>query len=493
MTNDLKDKPSTGSFGGRTLRPAAAPATGPVGEGAPGSAPLRSPDGAPASKQTGSGPLADTGSGRLVPRPPLIPEPQSIEETGLNSSLLTDLILKTIYFAGQITAQEISQQVKLPFSNIVESVLDFLKREELVGIIGSRGFGERGFQYAIAPKGGERVREALLRSQYVGPAPVPLKTWVERVKAQSITSNVVRQEDVRAALAHLVLSPKTFRKIGPAVNSGRSIFLYGPPGNGKTTIAQAMATLLKGMVYIPYAIDVDSQIIRVYDRLNHVAVAENNGDAGPQRAAGDQREDTRWVLCKRPVVIVGGELTLNNLDLIYDPSSKFYEAPFQMKASNGLFMIDDFGRQQVRPQDLLNRWIVPLETRIDFLTLHTGKKIEVPFDQLLVFSTNLDPKSLVDDAFLRRIRHKIEIPDPTDADFYQIFQRVAAARKVQFDQQAFIYLLQEWYIKKGRAPKAVHPRDLLDQILDITNYQGIHPAMTKELLVQACEAYFVNL
>ena len=412
----------------------------------------------------------------------VLPEPRSIEETGLNDGFIADLVLKIIYIRGQITANEICGNIKLPFSNLIEPVLDYLKREEMVGVIGSRGIGERAFQYAIAPKGIDRVREALARSQYAGPAPVPITMWAERVRAQSIARNIVRPEDVRIALSELVLSPRTFRKIGPAVNSGRSMFVYGPPGNGKTTIAQSIGRhLLKGYVYIPYAIEADGHVIRMYDPLNHEAVEQDKGG------------DARWVLCQRPVVIVGGELMLRNLDLIYDPISKYYEAPFQMRASNGLFMIDDFGRQQERPQDLLNRWIVPLETRIDFLTLHTGKKIEIPFDELIVFSTNLDPKSLVDEAFLRRIRHKIEVPDPTDAEYLSIFQRVAATRNIAFDQQAFIYLMQEWYIKKHRALKAVHPRDILDHILDVCNYTGTKPVMTKDMLDQACDAYFVSL
>ncbi len=411
-----------------------------------------------------------------------IPEPQSIAETGLNEGFIADLILKTIYLSGQISANDICNNVKLPFANIVERILDFLKHEEMVGVVSTRGIGERGFIYAMAPKGIERVREAMARSAYVGPAPVPITTWVERVRAQSISGNLVRPEDVRLALSELVLSPRTFRKIGPAVNSGRSMFVYGPPGNGKTSIAEAIGKhLLKGSVSIPYALEANGHIIRLYDKLSHEAVEQ------------EPRGDARWVICRRPIVIVGGELLLQNLDLIYDPISKYYEAPFQMRASNGLFMIDDFGRQQVRPQDLLNRWIVPLETRIDYLTLHTGQKLEIPFDELIVFSTNLDPKALVDEAFLRRIRHKIEVPDPSDADFLAIFQRVAAQRVIPFDVDGFKYLLQEWYIKKHRALKAVHPRDILDQILDICNYQGTKPAMTKDLIDQACDAYFVNL
>jgi len=437
---------------------------------------------------TGRPPVRPSGGGsRQGTNASSVPEPQSIAESGLSESLITDLIVKIIYNAGQISGHEIYQQVKLPFKAVVEPMLDFLKREEMVSVIGARGIGERGYQYALAGKGVERTREALGRNQYVGAAPVPLTRWAKQVLAQSVDGQIVRAEDVRAALADLIISPDIFRKIGPAVNSGRSLFLFGPPGNGKTVIARAIARMQKGLVYIPHAIEVGGNIIRMYDRLNHEAV-----DAPPNEP-GAPGPDERWVLCKRPVMVVGGELTLNNLDLIYDPQSKHYEAPFQMKAINGMFLIDDFGRQQMRPQDLLNRWIVPLETRVDYLTLHTGKKIEIPFDELIAFSTNLDPKALVDEAFLRRIRHKIEIKNPSDVEFYQIFQRMAASRKVPFDQQVFVYLMQEWYIKQKRGLRAVHPRDLLDQIIDIANYEGVAPAMTKEMIDQACASYFVEL
>jgi len=422
--------------------------------------------------------------------PPLLLEPGSVEETGIGMGFLSDLALKTIYFAGELSAHDIARSLCLPFANVVDRILDFLKREELVSITGSKGFDERGFQYTISSKGSARAREALGRSGYSGPAPVSLAAYTAVIKQQSIEGVVVRASDVQAALSHLVLNPKTMRKVGPAVNSGRSIFIYGPPGNGKTSIAQAIAGLLKGQVYIPYAVQVEGHVIKVYDPLNHQAEG-SDGDKTP--VPGEKRVDPRWVLCRRPVVIVGGELTLSSLDLLYDENAKYYEAPFQMKANGGMFMIDDFGRQQVRPQDLLNRWIVPLETRVDYLTLHTGKKIEIPFDQLIVFSTNIDPKQLVDEAFLRRIRHKIEVPDPSDAEYLQIFQRVCAARRIQFDQEAFIYLLQEHYIKQKRSLKAVHPRDIIDQIIDIAHYLGVRPALTRDLIDQACESYFVNL
>lgn len=419
-------------------------------------------------------------------------EPRSIEETGLHMGFLADLVLKTVYFAGELSAQEISEQVHLPFVGVLDSVLEFLKREELLGITGSTGFGERGYRYVISQKGTVRVREALERSQYTGPAPVTLDAYRRVVLAQALENVRVTPEDVRRALAHLVLSQEMIDRIGPAVNSARSLFLYGPPGNGKTTIAGAIPSMLKGDVYVPYAVAVGNSVIKVFDAHNHRPIE----DPEEPRALGslrDRRRDRRWVKIKRPMIMTGGELTLETLDLIFDPISKTYEAPFQMKANGGLFLIDDFGRQQVRPRDLLNRWIVPLETRVDFLTLQTGMKIEIPFQVLIVFSTNLDPKELVDEAFLRRIRHKLEVGNPTDREYHEIFRRVCKARNIEYDQQAFIYLLKEYYIKPKRELKSVHPRDIVDQIIDIATYRGIRPTLSKELIDQACSAYFVEL
>ncbi len=420
----------------------------------------------------------------------LLSEPRTIDETGMSRGFLSDLALKTIYSVGELSGQAIAEQLRLPFSGVVEEALTFLKREQLVSITGSRGFDERAFRYSIASAGIERVREALNRSQYVGPAPVTLEAYQRVMTSQSISGVVVSSERVQQALSHLVINSDMLMKIGPAVNSGRSIFLFGPPGDGKTVIAKAMASMLGGEMYIPYAMEVDGHIIKVFDELNHQTV--DGGDEVVSRPEGG-RHDRRWIPIRRPVVVTGGELTLESLDLVYDDTSKYYEAPFQMKANGGMFLIDDFGRQQVRPRDLLNRWIVPLETRVDYLTLHTGKKIEIPFDQLIVFSTNIDPKALVDEAFLRRIRHKIQVGNPSEREFYEIFIRVAAEREVPFDQDGFMYLMRHYYLKTKRELRAVHPRDIADQIIDIAHYRGVEPALTKELIDQACSSYFVEI
>lgn len=440
--------------------------------------------------------------GSVARREPFTPPPVTrLEDSGLSALWLQDLALKILYFQGYLSGARIAEALALPFVGVVDQILETLKREKLVEVkaAGQSGLGESAYIYGITGLGLERAREALERSQYAGPAPVPLEDYNRAVIAQARQRPTVKDADLRQAFSHLVLSPQMYERIGPAVNSGTSIFLYGPPGNGKTSIARAIGNLTQNeTIYIPYALYVDGQVIKLFDEVNHRRAADDPplGSAGAGGTGGlrnPQKRDLRWVHIHRPFIMVGGELTLMGLDLVFDDVLKYYEAPFQVKANGGILLIDDFGRQQVRPRDLLNRWIVPLENRVDYLTLHTGRKIEVPFDVLVIFSTNLPPRDLVDEAFLRRLRHKIEVRDPSFDEYREIFKEVAAQKGVVYQESALAYLIQEWYIRRNRKLRASHPRDLCDQILDIARYFNVSPEMSKEMIDRAALAYFVEL
>ncbi len=420
-----------------------------------------------------------------------VPPPlQNIDDTGLNLLQLADLALKVLYYGGVLTGSKIADVVKLPYQNILEHVMEFLKREKFVEIRGGGALGASTYNFVITDLGASKAREAMERSQYAGPAPVPIQVYVQSMHEQNRNKAPVNQRLLRTVMENLVVSDDMLSKIGPAINSKRSIFLYGPPGNGKTTLSEKIGRLVLGEdIYIPYAIDIDGQIVQVFDSVNHELAKHHEA----VKMGTGLTTDPRWVQIKRPMIMVGGELTMAGLDLVYDEVNKYYEAPFQVKANSGMFLIDDFGRQQVRPVDLLNRWIVPLEKGVDFLTLANGRKVEVPFYVMIVFSTNLDPKDLVDEAFLRRIRYKIEVGNPTLDEFHQIFKIMCRIMNVPYDEQGFRYLIQEWYYKKDRDFRNVHPRDILSQLKDIANYLETPPKLTKELIDQACQSYFVEL
>jgi len=408
-------------------------------------------------------------------------EATSLEQTGLDLAFIAELTLKTLYARGTLLARDLVDALCLPYAGVLERALTQAKREELVEVTGSNGIGELAYRFSLTVKGRTRAQEMLERSGYVGPAPVTLQAYREVVRQQSLREQRVAPAAIHRSLADLVFDQSIVNALGQALNSGQALFLFGKPGNGKTALAQRVADIFGGEVLVPYAVMADGQIIRVFDRHHH----------HPVDTPLPPSVDRRWVLCRRPSIMVGGELTLEALDLIYDPHLRMYEAPLQMRANNGILLIDDFGRQQVSPRALLNRWIVPLEQRVDFLTLHTGKQIEIPFEGLIIFSTNLQPTDLVDEAFLRRIPNKIHVGNPSVRQFALIFQRQCQELGIPFDQQGLAYLLQKYYVKK-RELRACHPRDILRALAGAARYLGVEPRLTPELIDRACQSYFVD-
>ena len=409
--------------------------------------------------------------------------PRTVEETGLSLSFICDLVMKHVLLMGEFTLPEVAEKTKLPIS-VLDKAVDVLRREHMLETRGAQQFTKVAYKLAVTEAGKHRATDLLDVCRYVGPAPVSFEDYRSMVGTQTVKSIVVSEQSVNEAFAHLIVSEQLLKRIGPAVSSGKAIFLYGPPGNGKTSIAETIGEVLPGNIYMPHAVTVANEIVTVYDPVNNVAV-EPDGDAGAV--------DHRWVRVKRPVVMAGGELTLKTLDLDYNPVTNFYEAPLQMKANNGLFIVDDFGRQQMDPQSLLNRWIVPLERRIDLLTFHTGMKFEIPFDQLVVFSTNLEPKNLVDEAFLRRIRYKIKIDHPTRDEYEQIFVKMCEANGIPFKKALLDYLIDNYYNRLGVKLNACHPRDIIDHIIDTSIYYGRAAELTEETISAAWENYFVDM
>jgi predicted ATPase with chaperone activity len=423
------------------------------------------------------------------------PMPATLADTGLSAGFVADLLLKTLYVRGVLLGQDLAEAVRLPLA-LVDEQLHLLQQRQAVVVRGTSGHGRGAYLFDLAPAGRDRAQEALEASQYVGPAPVPLAQYRARLEAHSIRDVHVTRASIADGFRDVVLEDALLEALGPAINSAKSLFLYGESGNGKTLIADTIAGLLGGSMYVPHAVLVDGQILLVYDPVYHrpadePVAASGNGGVSMWRDFTAEH-DRRFVRVRRPVVVAGGELELDDLDLRYDAHTKLYQAPFQVKANGGVLIIDDFGRQRVPARDLLNRWIVPLEKRVDFLTLHTGSKFPIPFDCLLIFATNLDPKSLVDEAFLRRIHYKIHISDPTRAQYEEIFERCCAARGLEYTAAGVDFVYRDYYGTRGIAPRACHPRDLVDHLCDVARYLEVEARLTPELLERACASYFLD-
>jgi predicted ATPase with chaperone activity len=423
------------------------------------------------------------------------PVPVSLKEVGLNRDILIHLLVKVLHYAGEVTGAYLANRVRLPFT-IVDEFIEFIKSERLCEVKGMAGIGRPAYKYSITSMGRERAREFLEINQYTGPAPVPLSQYHAMTKRMATGRAYITQEAIAKEFSHLVLSKQMLDLLGPAINSGKSMFVYGAPGNGKTVVSESIGHMLGGEVYIPHAIDIDGIVVTIFDPINHkpydgVKISDAEGLRSPLLSSTEDF-DQRWVRCHRPFVFAGGELTLDMLDLSFNEISKFYEAPFQLKANGGVFLIDDFGRQLVRPKDLLNRWIVPLEKRVDYLTLHTGKKFEIPFDELIIFSTNMRPQDLVDEAFFRRIRYKVFFNNPTLEEYKEIFQTYCRGKNIVYNPVIVDYIHTEYYKKYNLELRCCHPRDLIEQVVDIARYLNVPPALSKDLIDSACNSYFVR-
>ncbi len=404
--------------------------------------------------------------------------PQTIAEIDVPQGVLEDLALKTLYLSGSLSVLELSEKTRLSFA-VAEELFIRMRAELLCQVTGMTGTIPH---IAITSQGRTRAIDLIAQSHYTGAAPVTLESYVRQTRKQSVQNVEVHAADVKRAFAHLVVDDETLRQFGTALNSGASIFLYGPAGVGKTTMAETLSRVLaEDEVWIPYAVEVDNQIITVYDPAIHKRIRESE----------PENHDERWVLCHRPGVLVGGELTGEMLDLQFNTTTKFYVGPLQMKANNGVLIIDDFGRQRLRPEELLNRWIVPLDRRIDFLTLAGGKKIEIPFEMLIVFASNMDPASLVDAAFLRRIQTKVKIGACTDDQFCEIFRRVAKDRGIECDAGVFYDLIDFVRGTLKQELRSCYPRDIVNQVVWAARYEGRKPYLDHAAIAQAVASYFL--
>src|SRR5271155_4609934 len=395
--------------------------------------------------------------------------PETLEQTGLTLGFLSDMLLRTLYTRGGMLGLDLARLLCLPFK-VLEEALGFLKHEKCIEVLGGDLIGRISYKFNLTEMGRRRAQEAFKMCAYIGPAPVPLEDYVEQTYRQAVTAIDISPEAIRAAFSHLVISEELFNAVGPAIVSGKSVFIYGPPGNGKTSITQSIGNFMNtsgGEIYVPSAVLAEGAIMTVFDSAVHERGEGDDEDrledneATIRRLLNTGTVDLRWVRVKRPVIVTGGELNLHMLDLKYSAEANFYQAPLHVKANGGVFLIDDFGRQLCSPKELLNRWIVPLENRIDYLSLASGQQFQVPFEQLTIFSTNLDPKDLVDDAFLRRMRHKVEITAPERVTYEKIFNNYVRKLGMNPCPEAIEYMYERYY-NKNRVTRASDCRDLLE-------------------------------
>lgn len=429
--------------------------------------------------------MSESGSVVQKATPAFMPASRNLEETGLSFFFVLELIAKILYRGGQLKLSELASRIHLPIS-VLEPILAFMRNERLCEI-SHRSDSEASIIYNLTDLGKLRANDYLARCQYAGAAPVTLEAYIAQIKAQSLAGQPITRAMIKQAFGGIVVKQHILDTFGAAINSGRAVFVYGPAGSGKTFIAEHLAHALSGDVFIPHAILVDNEIIQAYDPLVHETVSP---DSVVEFRLERQRRDDRWVLCKRPIVLTGGELTLSMLDLDFDESSRFYTLPPQMKANNGLLIIDDLGRQLVKARDLMNRWIVPLDRHLDYMTLHNGKKFMVPFDVTVVFSTNLKPTDLADEAFLRRLGYKIPLGPLDEDDYRAIFKQVCDEFGIPFSEEGLHYLLHQHHYREGRPLLACTPRDILRQVLDVAKYDGKRPELNEEMLDWAWHNYF---
>jgi len=416
--------------------------------------------------------------------------PRSLEETGLEVPDLLNLLAKAMYSGGTETPSKIADSLKLP-PRTVQLLIEQAQERKLLDILGAAGAtAVSELRYVLTDKGKQWALEALSQNLYVGPAPVSLAAYTERIQRQRITNERVDRAAIDAAFSNMVVSEAFVHQIGPAINSGRSILLYGPPGNGKTSVAEKIGGIFSDTIYIPYCVEVDGQIIKVFDPGIHKRV-QRNSESAARATLRREDFDQRWVACRRPFIVAGGELTLEMLDLSFNSLAKFYEAPLHIKALGGIFAIDDFGRQMVSPEALLNRWIVPLESRVEYLKLHTGKSFSIPFDELVIFSTNLAPRDLMDPAFLRRIPYKLEIGGPSPDEYRQIFRAVAKAFELDGGEDIAKFVVEE--LRENGFPLASYqPKFIVDQVRAACKFEGIPAQFRRDLVTMALGNLFTR-